>query len=212
MTLIRAAILSVSTTTMSVEEAMPVEDMLSAVVGRLRQTLPTVVIMHQQRVDSQRYWIEEILRAWSDEEEIDLILTIGGTFPAPGPSTAEIVPEASAAVIERLVPALSEAMRMRVLATNPAAVLDRGVSGIRGRTLIVNLPAVFTMDFLDAGIDLFGYILKQLNPTLLPQNENRANSAQSASPAEHTASHLSHKLDETEFAEFLRSRRKQSKL
>lgn len=72
----------------------------------------------------------------SDELGIDLILTTGGT----GFSPRDWTPEATLAVIDRAVPGISEAMRYHSLKITPKAMLSRGVSGIRGRTLIVNLP------------------------------------------------------------------------
>jgi len=67
---------------------------------------------------------------------VDLILTVGGTGFAP----RDVTPEATRAVVERPTPGLDEAMRAASLAKTPHAMLSRGVSGIRGRTLIVNLP------------------------------------------------------------------------
>ncbi len=67
---------------------------------------------------------------------IDLILTVGGTGFAP----RDVTPEATRAVVERPTPGLDEAMRAASLAKTPHAMLSRGTSGIRGRTLIVNLP------------------------------------------------------------------------
>lgn len=102
---------------------------------------PSAVIIIARHVASQRYLVEEVLRQWCDAEELDLILTIGGALPAPGPSASEIVPEATTAVIERPMPALNQTMRALAARETPLALLDRGVAGIRGRTLIVNLPA-----------------------------------------------------------------------
>jgi molybdopterin adenylyltransferase len=112
-----------------------------AVQRCLRKFAPGVLIVHEQRAASQRYWIEELLRRWCDEEELDLVLTVGATLPAPGPSSREIAPEATLAVVERLLPGLSEEMRAYAGERSPLAFLDRGVAGIRGRSLIVNLPA-----------------------------------------------------------------------
>lgn len=72
---------------------------------------------------------------------MDLILTIGGTAPAPGPSALEITPEATSAVLERPLPGLPEAMRSAMGKKTPLAFLDRSVAGVRGRTVILNLPA-----------------------------------------------------------------------
>ena len=76
------------------------------------------------------------LRAWADEDRLDLIVTTGGT----GLSPRDVTPEATLAVIERSVPGIAEAMRQAGLAQTPMAMLSRGVAGVRGRTLIVNLP------------------------------------------------------------------------
>jgi molybdenum cofactor synthesis domain-containing protein len=80
--------------------------------------------------------ISKILSKWSDTDEFDLILTAGGT----GFSARDRAPEATLAVVERLAPGLAEAMRAGSLKITPHAMLSRAVAGIRGRTLIVNLP------------------------------------------------------------------------
>ena len=80
--------------------------------------------------------IEEILIQWADSGEIDVILTTGGT----GFSSRDITPEATRAVIERETPGLVEAMRFESLKITPHAMLSRSAAGIRGRTLIINLP------------------------------------------------------------------------
>ena len=76
------------------------------------------------------------LAAWADSGAVDLILTTGGT----GLTARDVTPEATKAVIEREAPGISEALRVSVLATFPRAALSRGVAGVRGKTLIVNLP------------------------------------------------------------------------
>lgn len=152
----------------------PDEDALLAVRQQLRQMLPGAVILADRSLESNRYRIEELLRSWCDEEELDLILTIGGTWPAPGPSTQEIVPEATRAVLERWMPGLSEAMRAYAVADSPLALLDRGVAGIRGRTLLVNLPAGPTAAslFLEAIADVLPALLASLaDPPTLPSLE-----------------------------------------
>jgi molybdenum cofactor synthesis domain-containing protein len=80
--------------------------------------------------------IEEHLRQWSDSGEVDLILTTGGT----GFSPRDRAPEATQTVIDRLAPGLVEAMRAASLKVTPHAMLSRAAAGIRGNTLIVNLP------------------------------------------------------------------------
>jgi molybdopterin adenylyltransferase len=73
---------------------------------------------------------------WGDSGELDVILTTGGT----GFSPRDVTPEATAAVVERSAPGLVEAMRSESLKITPYAMLSRAVAGIRGRTLIINLP------------------------------------------------------------------------
>ena len=73
---------------------------------------------------------------WADGGQVDLILTTGGT----GFSPRDVTPEATSAVIRRDAPGLAEAMRAESLKKTPHAMLSRAVAGIRGRTLIVNLP------------------------------------------------------------------------
>ena len=76
------------------------------------------------------------LREWTDAERLDLILTTGGT----GLSPRDVTPEATLRVLDFQVPGLAEAMRLQSLTKTPHAMLSRAVAGVRGRTLIVNLP------------------------------------------------------------------------
>jgi molybdopterin adenylyltransferase len=80
--------------------------------------------------------IHETLCAWADSGNTDVILTTGGT----GFGRRDVTPEATRSVIEREAPGLAEAMRAASLKLTPHAMLSRAVAGIRGRTLIVNLP------------------------------------------------------------------------
>ena len=80
--------------------------------------------------------IREILVNWADSAELDIILTTGGT----GFSPRDVTPEATRAVIERDAPGLAEAMRAASLNVTLHAMLSRIVTGIRKKTLIINLP------------------------------------------------------------------------
>ena len=80
--------------------------------------------------------IREQLISWADGGDVDVILTTGGT----GFSPRDVTPEATRAVIDREAPGLAEAMRAASLKVTPHAMLSRIVTGIRGKTLIVNLP------------------------------------------------------------------------
>ena len=72
----------------------------------------------------------------ADENSADLIITTGGTGLAP----RDVTPEATAAVIDRTVPGIPEAMRAASMKITPHGMLSRGIAGIRKRTLIINLP------------------------------------------------------------------------
>ena len=80
--------------------------------------------------------IRDTLAAWCDQGQMDVIFTTGGTGFAP----RDVTPEATRAVIEREAPGLAEAMRAASLLVTPHAMLSRAVCGIRGHTLIINLP------------------------------------------------------------------------
>lgn len=87
-------------------------------------------------IPDKRDSIVQRLLSWIDEGEIDLILTTGGTGVAP----SDVTPEATLEIIERQVPGIAEAMRQASLVKTPNAMLSRGVAGIRGRSLVINLP------------------------------------------------------------------------
>ncbi len=80
--------------------------------------------------------IAATLRAWCDEEHLDLILTCGGT----GVSPRDVTPEATREVIERELPGFGERMRAVSHGITPHALVSRALAGTRGHTLIINLP------------------------------------------------------------------------
>jgi molybdenum cofactor synthesis domain-containing protein len=80
--------------------------------------------------------LEQRLRHLADASCLDLVVTTGGT----GVSPRDVTPDATLAVIDRQVPGMAEAMRSNSLAKTPHAMLSRAVVGIRGQTLIINLP------------------------------------------------------------------------
>ncbi|OGQ86356.1 MAG: molybdenum cofactor biosynthesis protein [Deltaproteobacteria bacterium RIFOXYD12_FULL_56_24] len=80
--------------------------------------------------------IRETIRAWADEEKIDLILSTGGT----GVSPSDLTPEATRPILDREIPGIGEAMRQASLQKTPNAILSRGIAGIRKNSLIINLP------------------------------------------------------------------------
>lgn len=93
-------------------------------------------VVSQSLLPDDESAIREILISWADSREVDVILTTGGT----GFSPRDVTPEATRAVIERDAPGLAEAMRATSLKVTPHAMLSRIVTGIRGNTLIINLP------------------------------------------------------------------------
>jgi molybdopterin adenylyltransferase len=85
-------------------------------------------------VADERTEIAEAIEELSDE--CSLVLTTGGT----GVASRDVTPEATASVLERQVPGIAEAIRTDAVARTPHGLLSRGVAGIRGSTLVVNLP------------------------------------------------------------------------
>ena len=110
------------------------EDMSGKTIAEMLAGLGTVkryvVVPDDQAVISR-----EIIYM-ADELKIDLILTAGGTGLGP----RDVTPEATLAVIDRQVPGIAEAMRAKSLEKTARAMLSRAVAGLRGRTLIINLP------------------------------------------------------------------------
>jgi molybdopterin adenylyltransferase len=80
--------------------------------------------------------IASFLKETADSDSVDLILTTGGTGLGP----RDVTPEATAAVVERTIPGFAERMRAAGAVKNPRAILSRGSAGIRGTTIIINLP------------------------------------------------------------------------
>lgn len=87
-------------------------------------------------VPDERDQIEATLREWADDFGVEVILTTGGT----GLGARDVTPEATRAVLDREAPGLAEAMRAAGMRQTPYAALSRQVCGVRGRTLIANLP------------------------------------------------------------------------
>ena len=87
-------------------------------------------------VPDEQAEIKKALIQGVDEMELDLIITTGGT----GVSPRDVTPDATREVIEREIPGFGEAMRMAGLKKTPHAMISRAVCGVRGNTLIVNLP------------------------------------------------------------------------
>jgi molybdenum cofactor synthesis domain-containing protein len=80
--------------------------------------------------------IAALLTEWADGNRADIILTTGGT----GLTARDVTPEATRAILDKEAPGIAEALRMSVYPRFPRAALSRGVAGVRGKTVIVNLP------------------------------------------------------------------------
>jgi molybdopterin adenylyltransferase len=93
-------------------------------------------IVGRRIIPDEKEEICRMLIEWSDGKKADLILTTGGT----GVSPRDVTPDATREVIDREIPGMAEAMRRHSSIITPHAVISRAMAGIRGRTLIINLP------------------------------------------------------------------------
>ena len=128
---IRAAVVTVSDRSARGERA---DESGPVLAGLLREAGASVVV--QEVVSDELGPLTERLRELAGREDVNLLLTTGGTGLGPRDNT----PEATRAVVEREVPGLSEAMRAETLGRTPTAMLSRGVCGVRSGALVVNLP------------------------------------------------------------------------
>lgn len=133
------------------------EDTSSVGLREILQEAKIYEVVNYKIIPDDFDQIVDTLNKWS--EEVELILTTGGT----GFSKRDITPEATKVVLEREVPGISEVMRSMSLEKTKKAMLSRGVSGIKGNCLIVNLPGSkkgsteclsFIIDVLEHGLDV----------------------------------------------------------
>jgi molybdopterin adenylyltransferase len=110
-------------------------DVSGTIVQECLRTLPITFGKYEMVPDDQKT-ISSKLVEWADQEKLDIILTTGGT----GLSPRDVTPEATLAVIKKVIPGLTEAMRMETMKHTPMAMLSRAIAGSRGRCLIINLP------------------------------------------------------------------------
>ncbi len=112
------------------------EDLSGARIRELLLQFPDATPVAEAIIPDEQDQIAAVLREWSDERRLNLILTTGGTGLAPRDGT----PEATKSVLERDAPGISEALRAISLKYTKTAMLSRGAAGVRGRTLIINFP------------------------------------------------------------------------
>jgi len=150
-----------------------------ACLALLREWLTTPFETDYAVVPDELETISAHLRRMADDAGCCLIVTTGGTGPAP----RDVTPEATAAVCTKLLPGFGELMRAASLKVVPTAILSRQTAGIRGSALIVNLPgrpkairenlaAVFPA--IPYCVDLIGGPRLETNPALMPVFRPRA--------------------------------------
>jgi len=93
-------------------------------------------VVNYEIIPDEKDVIEQKLIEYSDKINLDIIVTTGGT----GVSPRDLTPDATLAVLDREIPGFAEAMRMESFKKTPHALISRAVAGVRGNTLIINLP------------------------------------------------------------------------
>ena len=109
---------------------------LPALKDWLTRALRNPIDWSERLIPDEQDGISATLRALVDDERCDLVLTTGGTGPAP----RDVTPEATLAVAHKVMPGFGEQMRQVSLAFTPTAILSRQVAVIRGKALVINLP------------------------------------------------------------------------
>lgn len=112
-----------------------IEDKSGPLIAKIIGERTVWEVANQEIVPDDQQRIASTLLQWC-EEKVNLILTTGGTGFAP----RDVTPEATRQVIEREAPGIAEALRIESLKITRHAMLSRAIAGIRGRTLIINLP------------------------------------------------------------------------
>ena len=177
------------------------------------------VIHDELQVSGHQYLVEEAMRRQCDEEEVDWLLTVGGTWPAPGPLSQQVVPEATRSVLERPLPGLLPWLRTEACARDLIrAVLESGEAGIRGRTLILNLPgdrqlaSLYLRTAARCLVPLLQMVQGRDPADVLPRLEHgsvRKSGGSDESPARDDSERSTHKdgLRAEDFEAFLKRRR-----
>lgn len=135
------------------------EDASGPLVSELVRAVGAEVVAYDIVPDDTAVIKEKLVR-YCDELKARLVITTGGTGFGP----RDVMPEATLAVIERAVPGLPELMRAEGLKKTKKAVLSRGVCGLRGRTLIINLPGSpkAVKESLESVLDLIPHALEMM--------------------------------------------------
>lgn len=132
---------------------------IASIITNCKTLHPTQIVRHC--VPDEKNAIQTVLRDWCDQREFGLVLTTGGT----GFSSRDVTPEATKELLDKEAPGLVTAMLVNSLKITPLAMLSRSVCGVRGKTLIVNLPGSkkasqeclqFVLPALPHALDLLG--------------------------------------------------------
>ncbi len=129
--MIKTAILTVSDSCSQQER----EDISGRTIRNLLPADKFEICEYKIVADKQENIAKELIH-FADESKVDIVLTTGGTGLGP----RDVTPEATAGVCEKMVPGLAETMRAEGLKKTKNAILSRSVAGVRGNTLIINLP------------------------------------------------------------------------
>ena len=129
--MVRVAVLTVSDSCSKEQR----EDVSGQTIKEILPSDKFEICEHKVVADEQES-IKKSLTHFADEVRADIIFTTGGTGLGP----RDVTPEATAAVCQKMVPGLTEAMRLEGLKKTKSAILSRAVAGVRGNTLIINLP------------------------------------------------------------------------
>lgn len=191
------------------------DDDACTALRRALAAVPGAVVTLESSAGFARNWLEQTIADACDVHELDLLLTVGGTLPAPGPAPLETVPEATRAVADRLLPGLAEAMRARVAQESRLAWLHGGVAAVRSRTLILNLPAgaAPAVLALEAVADLIPAVAAHLRgdptaPQMGDDLEFTGDAPAGSTDEDASAAPAPGGLDPAEFAAFLRRKAK----
>jgi molybdopterin adenylyltransferase len=140
-----------------------------AIIDTLKEYLLNEFDPIYQVIPDEQILIEESLKDMADTEECCLIVTTGGT----GPDPKDVTPEATQAVCEKMMPGFGELMRQVSLQYVPTAILSRQTAGIRGKSLIINLPGKpkSIRECLDAVFPAVPYCIDLIHGPYLECNE-----------------------------------------
>ena len=154
-TVFNLAILTISDAGARGERADTSGDTISEMMARegFRQ-------VYRDIVPDEKELVSEKLARWCDDDEVDLVLTTGGTGLGP----RDVTPEATLAIVDFQVPGITEAIRNRTIENTPLAMLSRSVAGVRSGSLVINLPGspVGVRECLEVAIPVIPHALEMI--------------------------------------------------